>query len=338
MPDYHKILLIQTAFLGDAILTTPLLWALKQTYTKAEIDVLCIPQTATIFKSNPHIHQLMVFDKRKKFNRIASTLATINELKKHKYDLAVSAQISFTTSMLMYLSGIPNRLGFPRQKLLTMTIDLPKGIPVGKRYLRLMTALTENTFSAQTELFWDNETEQQATQLLNTFCTPDNTIVGIAPGSVWKTKRWLTVYYSELIAQLDSNNIKTVLLGGPEEHELCQLIANNSHTNPLNLCGKTSITGSAAVIKRLNLLVTNDSAPMHLANAVKTDVIAIFGPTVKQFGFFPTGANDKVLEIDLACRPCGKHGSNHCPQKHSRCMTAITPDIVLKEVLKRLGR
>lgn len=336
MAEYNKILLIQTAFLGDAILTTPLIRALKLTYPDSIIDILTIPECAVIFQNNPHINHILCFNKRKLLNRIVSFFQVLNQLKLEKYDLAVSAQLSFTSSLLMYLPGIPNRLGFPRQKLLTMTIELPKGIPVVKRYLRLMSALTDVEFSYQTELFWDKATEDRAEFFLSKFCKAGDIVVGLAPGSIWHTKRWPAEYYAELLTMLDRHQIKIVLIGGNDEVGLCRLIASNSRAESLNLAGKLTMLGSAAVIKRLNLLVTNDSAPMHLANAVETDVIAIFGPTVKQFGFYPFRDKDKVLEINLTCRPCGKHGGNNCPQKHFRCMKAITPDIVLKSILESL--
>ena len=337
MTEYKKILLVQTAFLGDAVLTTPLLRALKQTYPDADIDVMCIPETANIFKFNPHINELIVFDKRNYIKRILSIAGIIFKLKQKGYDLAVSGQISYTTSFIMLLSKIPVRLGFPRQKLMNMTIDLPKGLPIGIRYLQLMKALTNQEFSHQTELFWDKTTDEKAEHLLSTYRNSQEIVVGLAPGSIWKTKRWPAEYFSELLTLLDSKSIKVVLIGGPDEIELCKLISSNARAESLNLAGKLSILGSAAVIKKLNLLVTNDSAPLHLANAVETDVIAIFGPTVKKFGFFPFRAKDKVLEIHLACRPCGKHGGTKCPQKHFRCMKAITPDVVYKAVLNSLG-
>jgi len=336
MSKYQNILLIQTAFLGDAILTTPLIRAIKQTFPQASLDILVIPETRIIFKFNPHLNQILSFDKRKLPQRIISFFKVLTMLRRNKYDLIISGQLSFTTSVLMYLSGTKNRLGFPRQKLLTMNINLPKGLPIVQRYLKLMTALTETKFSYQTELFWNETIEDNVDTIIQENISKNKKVVGIAPGSVWKTKRWLPEYYSELISALGKKGIQTVLIGGREDYQLCQSIANKSRSKPLNLAGKLSIPGSAALIKRLDLVVTNDSAPMHLANAVQTDVIAIFGPTVRRFGFFPFREHDKVLEIGLDCRPCGKHGGNKCPQKHFNCMKAITPDIVIKAVLENL--
>lgn len=336
MPDFKRILLIQTAFLGDAILTTPLIRALKQTYPQAKLDVLCIPETVIVFKFNPYVHRVLSFNKRDKARRILTVLPLIRQLKNEKYDLAVSAQLHFTSSLIMLMAGIPNRLGFPRQKLLTMTIDLPKGIPVVKRYLRLMTALTDKEFDHQTELYWDEKTDGTVESVAGNFLNSYQTVVGIAPGSVWPTKRWLPEYFAELISELNKRDVRAILIGGKEDFQLCREIAMMSGSDPLNLAGKLSLLGSAALIQMLKLIVTNDSAPLHLANAVQTDVVAIFGPTVERFGFYPFRERDRVVELDLGCRPCGKHGHTKCPLKHFNCMKNITPDIVFKEILTAL--
>jgi len=332
MADFKKILVIQTAYLGDAILTSPLIRALRGTYPQADLDLLLIPETAIVYKYNPHVRKLLLFNKRKFLQRFLSFPQVLSMIRAEKYDLAVSAQLSLTTSLLMYWGGIPNRLGFPRQKLTTLSIDLPKGIPVYKRYLRLVTALTDRQFSAQTELFWDEATEKSVNEIYEVNFAPADVVIGIAPGSVWQTKRWLPDYYAVVIRQLHDRGCKTVLIGGQEDFELCENISSASGNLSINLAGKLSVLGSACLIKKLKLLISNDSAPLHLANAVLTDVIAIFGPTVRNFGFYPFRQRDIVIEIALPCRPCGKHGHNACPKKHFSCMKDITPDIVLKAV------
>jgi heptosyltransferase-2 len=336
MPEYRKILLIQTAFLGDAILTTPLVKALHETYPQSVLDILLIPETAIVYKYNPYIRQTLIFEKRKLFNRCLSFFSVLRKIRAQKYELAVSAQLSFTSSLFMYWGGIKHRLGFPRQKLTTMTVELPKGIPVHKRYLQLMTALTANKFSAQTELYWDEATEKQVNDLYRNNFTAEEIVIGIAPGSVWPTKRWLPEYYAEVIKQLHNRGYKTILVGGKEDYKLCHSIALDSGMPTLNLAGGLSVLGSACLIKKLQLLISNDSAPLHLANAVQTDVIAIFGPTVKSFGFSPFRQRDKVIEVELNCRPCGKHGHTACPQQHFSCMKNIKPETVLNAVYELL--
>ncbi|HEX9974914.1 MAG TPA: glycosyltransferase family 9 protein, partial [bacterium] len=190
--------------------------------------------------------------------------------------------------------------------------------------------LTDQKFEMQTEIFWTQKEEEKRKQILEKFQTKNRNIIGIAPGSIWNTKRWIKEYYLELVKLLEKNDFQIVLIGGKEDFELCNFIKNSSGAS--NVAGALSILESAALIEKLDLLITNDSAPLHIANAVKTDVIAIFGPTVQELGFYPFRENDKVIEVDLDCRPCGSHGGNKCPLGHHNCMKFITAEMVFNEV------
>ncbi len=334
---FNKVLILQTAFLGDAILSTSLPKALKEIYPNAVIDIVAIPETAEIFKLNPSIRKIHLFDKRNKLKKLPSFLKLCLSLRKEKYDLAISLQVYLTSSFLMLLSKIPIRIGYPRQRFTSHSIPFEKGTPVYSRSMVLLSLLTDQVFQPQTELFWDDNTEQTANNSLKSYNPNNDRIIGIAPGSVWNTKKWLPEYFSELIKLLSKNGIKAVLIGGKEDRKLCQNIIDTSGTDSLNLAGKLNLKGSAAVIQKLQLLISNDSAPLHIANAVKTDVIAIFGPTVKEFGFAPYRKNDEVIEVNLPCRPCGKHGSHECPENHFRCMKDIKPDNVYQTIVKKLS-
>lgn len=125
-----------------------------------------------------------------------------------------------------------------------------------------------------------------------------------------------------------------VFIGSKLERDLCEEIKPNR--NVLNLAGELSITESAAVIKECDLMICNDSGALHIANAVQTDVMAFFGPTVKSIGYYPFREEDLVLEIDLECRPCSTHGENSCKLEHHNCMRKIEPDIVVQKVKVKL--
>lgn len=334
--DAKKILLIQTAFLGDAILTTPLIRAVKQIFQNSQLDILVIPETKLIFQDNPHISNILLFDKRRFLNRYTSFISTLRVIRNNKYNLIISVHLSFSSSLFFLLSGCNKRLGFPRQKFKNISVDLPKGLPIVKRYLYLMNYFFKDEFSYQTELFWDSELDNKIKNFVREKNTEKKKLVGIAPGSVWPTKRWPLKYYAELIKKLNEHDVKCVLVGGKQDQEVCDKIVELTEPENVNTSGQFTILESAALIKELDLLVTNDSAPMHIANAVKTDVIAIFGPTVKRFGFFPFRSNDEVIEISLECRPCGKHGGKKCPQRHFKCMKDITPDVVFQSVIRHL--
>ncbi len=321
-----KILFVQTAFIGDVILSTPLPRALKTTFPNAAIDVLVIPQTAIIYRNNPDISNIYTFDKRNIFKRVPAFLRLLLSLRRRKYDLAVSVHVSFTSSIIMLLSGVKTRVGYPRQKLANLKPEFQKGIPVVRRSLQLMKAFTDQQFEHQTLLYPTIEESERVDSFIQERGLASNKLISIAPGSVWETKKWPAKYYSRLIALITGTGYKCVLIGGSGDHALCESIITDSGVEAINAAGKFTLLESAVLINRSRLIVCNDSSPLHLANAVKTPVLAFFGPTVRRFGFFPYQAFDRVLEISLPCRPCGKHGHDKCPQGHFKCMLSIYPE------------
>jgi len=335
---HEKILMIQTAFLGDVILSTPVVRALKKVFPDSRLDVLTIPATRSIFQHNPFVNKIIEFDKKPLVKKLGSFVGVLAALKTTNYDLAFSLQSSLTSSFLMMLAGISERVGFKFQKFLTIPVSHEKGLPIRERYLSLLRPFSNQKFDNQTELFWTEKEEQTATKFFTELAAKGQYVLGIAPGSVWQTKMWLPEYYVSLLKLLSQQgNIAVVLLGGGAEKQLCDDIIEAAQTNAVNVAGKLSVLESAALINKLDLMLTNDSAPMHIANAVKTDVIAIFGPTVKRFGCYPYRENDVMLEIDLYCRPCSKHGGKSCPEGHFRCMREIKPETVFEVIMSKLG-
>lgn len=313
---------------------TPLLRALSDLLPAARQDVLVVPETAQLLKYNPHVDRLLTFNKRKLRNKLFSLIRVVIQLRQQHYDLAISIQSSWTSAALMWLGGIPNRLGFSRQKLLTMSVPHTKGLHKIQKILRLLEPLTDRKFDMQTELHWSAAESATATALLDPYRGQHRWLVGVAPGSIWYTKRWLKEYFAELVQQLERQDVQIFLIGGKEDYALGEFIRRGSAA--VNLAGRLTVLESAALIAQMDLLVTNDSAPLHIANAVRTDVVAIFGPTVREFGFYPFRENDRVLEVDLDCRPCSWHGGKKCPLGHHNCMRWITPERVVNAVLEQL--
>lgn len=336
MKDIKRIFLIQTAFPGDVVMSTPLPRALKLLYPEAELDIVLIPQTRILYEHNPHISHIYLFDKRDPLRRWPALIRLIRQLRQRRYDLALSVHISFTSSLIMLLSGAKIRLGYPRQKFTTLSVKMPKGVPVVKRGLLLLKALSDRDFGHQTEIFVPVDTQTKVEAFLQARHLDPGKLVAIAPGSVWATKRWLPGHYSSLVAKLYEYGYQAVAIGGKEDAVLCGRIIEDSRTPAVNAAGELSLLGSAWLIRNCRLLVSNDSAPLHLANAVQTPVLGIFGPTVKSFGCYPFREGDRVLEINLDCRPCGKHGHQSCPRRHFRCMREISPQTALAAALEML--
>jgi heptosyltransferase-2 len=228
--------------------------------------------------------------------------------------------------MIMLFSGIKTRVGFPRQKLANIRVPIKKGIPVVMRSLQLMKAFTDQQFEHQTLLYPTKEESEKVDIFIEEHGLATQRMIAVAPGSVWETKKWPARHYSQLIALITAAGYNCVLIGGKEDHALCDSIIADSGISAINAAGKLSLLESAVLISRSKLIVCNDSAPLHLANAVKTPVLAFFGPTVRRFGFFPYQPFDRVLEASIECRPCGKHGHHKCPQGHFKCMLSIYPE------------
>ena len=331
-----KILVVQTAFIGDVILITPLLKAIKKLYPIALLDVMVIPQTSGVLQNNPNINKIILFDKRK--NKIISFIKTLLLIKKNKYDIVITPHSSVTTAMLLKHANIKIRIGYDRwsaAKYLTHKVPHPENIHKTIKNLSLLSVLSDKIFSNQTELFPSEEMTKNADNLIARIKNNSKKLIAIAPGSVWFTKKWPTEHYKTLAEKLAENNFGIVLIGSNNEEDICNEVLPNK--NAVNLAGKLSLLESAAVISMCDLMICNDSGALHIANAMQTDVFAFFGPTVKSIGYFPFRKEDFVFELEMDCRPCGSHGSNNCPLKHHNCMKNIYPDKVYKTVLNKFG-
>ncbi len=337
--EFQRILIVQTAYLGDTILVTPLIRATRQVFPQAQIDVLVIPQTAGALQNNPHLNRIVMFDKRR--NKRAAFVHTLRELKAARYDLAITPHSSFTTGLLLKMAGIPRRVGFDRSPVkffLTERVPQPKTGHTIEKNLALLRPFSSQTFSMQTELFPTPAQKEKAQKLLQPLPS-DRPKIAIAPGSVWPTKRWPQEYYRDLVRALKAQ-FSFVFIGSKDERALCSRIVSEAQPeHAVNVAGELSLLESAAAIAQCDLMVCNDSGALHLANAMQTDVFAFFGPTVKEFGFYPFRPNDFVFEVpDLYCRPCGKHGHKKCPEGHFRCMREITPSMVVQKILRHFSR
>jgi lipopolysaccharide heptosyltransferase II len=340
LKNYKKILIVHTAFIGDIVLITPLIRETNFFFPEATVDVLVVPETKGVLVNNPHIGEIITFNKRK--NKIKAFVQTLKILRKKNYELAILPHSSSTTIYLMLFGGIAQRLGFNRRhaaKYLTMKVPYVNGQNwhVTKKNLNLLSVFGQEDFILQTEVFPSQQDFEKADSVLNKISQNQSPVIVVAPGSVRNTKKWPERHYKALTKMLAQNKYNLVFIGSKAEFVLCKNIIESATVDALNLAGKTTILESAAIIQRSDLIVCNDSATLHLANAVKTDVFTFFGPTVTDFGFFPYRKGDQVFEVDVNCRPCGYHGGKQCPLEHHRCMKEIQPEFVLNSIQKKLG-
>lgn len=332
--EITRLLINQPAFIGDAVMTTPLAAAARKEMPHAEIDMLCIPGTKAVWRYNPNIDDVLLFDKKNGgLKKVISFFRLLRQLRRKKYDCVLSVQQSITSSLLFYLAGIKYRVGLSRQKMMTHSLKIPKGLHVRNRNLALMKVFSAENYRDETEMFWSEDDERVAKNRFEEAKGDGYFLIAIAPGSVWATKRWPELYWAELIAGLYREGISAVLLGSKDDRDLCSRIVRKSGGHGLNLCGELSINRSAALIAKCDLAITNDSAPMHFANAVDTPVFAFFGPTVKRFGCYPYREKDRMLEYEIDCRPCGTHGHMRCPNTHFKCMLEQKPEMIKEKIL-----
>ncbi len=329
-----KILVWQTAFLGDLILTTPLIHSLKNIYPNSEVHLLAKPFGKDVFKNNPYLDKLIVFDKKKH-----STIKLIKLLKEENYDIAISPHRSHRASYSLFLARIKKRIGFDRAGFSFLYTDLVEhkfdGTHEIDRNLKLLSKLknfSENKLYKFPEIFLDENEED----FYKEFSLKSKNYILVAPGSKWATKRWTIEGFKEIIDYLLSKGEIVALFGGTEDMDIAKNILKffPETENLLNLVGKTSLRESFSIVKHAKLLISNDSAPVHMAVAFNTPVVDIYGPTIKDFGFYPY-RNGIVVEVEnLYCRPCGLHGHNKCPEGHFKCMKDLKPNKVIEAIEK----
>ena len=243
--------------------------------------------------------------------------------------------------MICWLSKIPRRIGFSTSalpQLFTHVVYYEKGNHEINRNLSLLRPLGITYSGNESPTLYASQNDKDvvnaflANQAAN-FPNPHDSLVAVAPGSVWNTKRWPKEHFERLVRMLMDDGLSIVLIGGRDDLALCSDIRNALGGRVVNAAGMLTLLQSAELIQRCVVLVSNDSAPMHLAAGVGTPVVAIFGATAPQFGFAPRGANDFVVEMHgLSCRPCAIHGGEKCPIKTFVCMKDLKPELVYTKV------
>lgn len=324
-----RILIIHTAFIGDIVLSTPLIKKLRDTYPKAEITYLTTPVGASILRNNPHLNHIIEYDKRGEYKGMKGFWAIAKKLKMEAYNLVITPHRYLRSTFLTFLTGAPIRRGYDSaavsflynervhydkskhevEKLLSF---VPKD--EGKRY--------------EIEIFPTELEVEKVDKLLE---KRREKVVVVAPGSKWFTKKWPLEYFNRVIKELEKREDTTVVVvGGKEEMFFNMPLANTT----IDLRGKTTLLELAEVIRRADIVLTNDSSPIHIASAFpNVRILALFGPTVEKFGFFPWSKNSEVFQVEgLECRPCSIHGGDSCPKKHFKCMLDIKPEMVLERI------
>lgn len=331
-------LVIQTSFLGDVILTTPLIAELAK---RGPVDVLVTPTGAAALANNPDIRTVIPYDKRGTYGSALGLWETIREIRARRpYDAAYLAQGSFRSGLLAMMTGATERIGFASS---TGRVLYTKQLPYRpeKHHAERVWSLAMSECAdppsrdqIRPRLYPTDDDRTRIDVLLRHAGSTDEPFVSLAPGSAWGTKRW--PYYPEL-AKILVEDYRIAIIGSKADSELAAQITDGLPPERVINGVGLPLLASAELIGRSRTIVTNDSAPQHLASAMGTPTLTIFGPTVPEFGFGPIAERHAVAGHEsLSCRPCHRHGPQRCPLGHWRCMRELTPEYVsslLTEVL-----
>lgn len=332
-----------TAFLGDAVLTLPLIRTVKAAFPDSPIDFYVRKGVESLFTAQPELDNVYGYDKRGAQKSIFSAMSYGRELAKKEYSLWISAHTSLRSGVIARWTSAHTRIGYNKPLfnnwLYTTTVD--RKFPELEEIDRLMQLV--KPLSITKTLDWPEMVlPQSAYDEVDAFWSKhvDSPVLGVHPGSVWATKRWPAEYYADVVAKAIDAGAQVMVFAGPGEESMAQEVIDKSGAQDsdrlIDLSGALTLVQLAAYLNKLNCYVSNDSGPMHLAWAQRTPVTAIFGPTVRELGFFPRGEGSTVLETDIECRPCGLHGPKTCPKGHFNCMHSITPDMVWNDAKKKL--
>ena len=349
----RKILLIPKGFLGDILLTSPVLSALKRNPGGVSITVLCSPSTAEIVRRDPLVDGVLVFDRRTSHRGWSGLREFAATLKEEGFDAAYSFQMSPRTAILLWLADIPRRVGFAggivpwlytnRVPRVARYHDVVRNLSLVHEELDDLTRsdVEELTKEIGLDIPWSGlripeVDEEELSDTVKQILAGKRSRVVLSPGSAWETKRWDAQGFRGVAQSLRMKGLDVVIVGAPADAEVCAEVVQGLDVS--NLCGKTSLNELTALIRGSACLVCNDSLALHIGSAVQTPTVAIFCATSPRFGFGPWRNRAVVLEkSDLFCKPCRRHGSRGCPTGTRACMTGVSSSEVVCAVERFLG-
>ena len=340
--NFMRILIIQTAFLGDAILTLPMIMKLKERYPESVIDVLAIPSTASIFYAAPYVDNVFIIDKKGLHKGIIGMNKFIEELKLNLYSTVYSPHRSFRSAYITLRLGAGESYGFDNSSLKYAYKNVVKYEAQHHEVSRNLSLIDEDVSDNQWKILprinFAEEDKVNVSKILSLYKLEDK-FISVAPGSVWQTKRYPKENVIDLIKKLIDIGENLVLIGGEEDKLLCSEVVANCNNNIVNLAGELSVTETVYLLKHSKLLITNDSAPTHLGMCADIPVLTIYCSTIPEFGFYPYNTKSDFISYNgLKCKPCGIHGFSECPIKTFDCGIKLLPEEVFKAVINMINK
>ncbi len=335
---YKKILFVRTDRIGDVLVSTPALRALRKAYPDAWISMMVAPIAEQAVELNPDINEVLVYDKRA---ALWDQLEFLKTLRSRGFDLAVIAHCTNTVNWLVFLAGIPERIGFARRAGYLLTIPLANVKILGQKHeadhlLDLVALVGAKPAGRQPVLAFSTEDDAFAQTMLRKMgVSAKRPVVAVHAGSSSPSKCWPKEYFAQLLARLvQRDGMQVILVGGTSEMELSQsLIPKGSESRVVDFTGILNLRELAAMLSRCALLVSNDSGPVHIAVAVGTPTVAIFGrnrPGLGPQSWGPLGKRDIVLQKDVGCTVCL---ADACTIQF-KCLTELSVDEVTQAVFR----
>ncbi len=337
-----RILITRTDRIGDVMLSTPVIKAVRDRYPDAYIAFCVGPQAFEIVDKNPYLNDVIVYDKKGKHKSIFGITRFIFGIKRIKFDMAIILHPTNRMNLTCFLAGIPKRIGYDRKLGFLLTDKIPHTKQEGKKHeveytLDVIRHIGIEPSDKRLYMSLHKDTERKIKEIFQTHdINKMDKIVAINPGASCPSKKWPIEYFSEVIDRLNKEyGAKVIILGGPDSKEAARLLLGSIKTKAIDLTGKTSVSLLAGILSKSHLFISNDSGPVHIAVSVGTPVIAIFGRSDKALSpkrWGPLGPSDVVLHKDVGCRICLAH---RC-EKDFKCLKVITADEVVEAVEKFL--
>ena len=323
-----KFLIIQTAFIGDVILATPVIEKLHTFYPDSQIDFLLRKGNENLLRNHPFVSNILIWDK--KTEKKKNLFRIIKLVRAKKYDYVINLQRFASTGIITTFSKGKITVGYnknPFSAFFTRRIKhkIGSGEHEIERNIKLITEITDDSVF-KPKLYPSDEDYQIVSQYKM------KPYMCIAPTSVWFTKQFPENKWVDLMDKIESKYL-LYLIGGPDDKSACENIISKSNKNNLsNLCGELTFLQTSALMANASMNFVNDSAPMHMASAMNAPTTAIFCSTIPDFGFGPLSDYAKIIETkeELSCRPCGLHGFKSCPEGHFNCANTINTESMLK--------
>ncbi len=338
-----KILVIRLSSMGDVALTTHTVRCIRNTYPNAKIDFITLKSYLEIYEYSPYIDNLFLYEKEFSDIQLLNFKKNILEQNKGKYSIIIDLQNNFRSKKLS--QGLSDRIEkFKKRRLHKLFLIFLKkgldkrGLTIPELYLETANCIDVVDDGKALEI-WTSDDKDSGKYLpyFRNSEVKNNLTIGIAPGAHFFTKRYPLSKFVELINLMKIKfNCNFVLIGGKDDFELCEKIRNSNPEIITNKSGSESIMQTISNIDTFDVLITNDTGVMHLASARQIPIIAIFGSSVKEFGFVPFRVKNIIIEENIGCRPCSHIGKNACPKKHFDCMEKLEPKEITKILLEEI--